>query len=204
LATASESTISGRPSRPGRRRAARRPVFAARGFGDQLGHREPLRRRPAELLRVVEREALELVLLADRAVQVEQHQPGLGVLGAAAAGRVSADSDCSHSSKSALAKAITASSSSGSCATSLTSTREGCAKSDELTSRFSGDSGDMPGLITAAECDGGKPAPPRPPRWLGAPVSITRPPSRGTPSVAGPLFGGSRRVPSGLGCVRAV
>jgi hypothetical protein len=44
-----------------------------------------LRRRPAELLRVVERQALELHLLAGRAIEVEQHQPGLGMLRAGAA-----------------------------------------------------------------------------------------------------------------------
>ena len=42
---------------------------------------------------------------------------------------VSCDSDCSHWLKSALAKAITASSSSGSCTTSLTSTPKRCSKS---------------------------------------------------------------------------
>ena len=60
-------------------------LLAARGLGDELRHREPLRSRPAELLGVVQREALELVLLAGGAVQVEQHQPRLGMLGAAAA-----------------------------------------------------------------------------------------------------------------------
>ena len=44
-------------------------------------------------------------------------------------GRSARDSDCSHCSKSALANAITASSSSGSCATSLTSTANGLPKS---------------------------------------------------------------------------
>ena len=39
-------------------------------------------------VRIVERQALKLVLLADRPVQVEQHQPGLGVLGAAAGSKM--------------------------------------------------------------------------------------------------------------------
>ena len=59
------------------------PIFARR-LGNELGHREPLRRGPAELLRVVEGQAFELLLLADRAVQIEQHQPGLGMLRALA------------------------------------------------------------------------------------------------------------------------
>eukprot|EP01137_Pigoraptor_chileana_P033518 Opistho-2@24509 len=48
--------------------------------GHQLGDREPLRRRPAEALHVVERQALERRLLPGGAVQVEQHEPGLRVV----------------------------------------------------------------------------------------------------------------------------
>ena len=65
--------------------ARARPLLADR-LGDQARDREPLRRRPAEALGVVERQALELVLLADRAVQVEQDEPGLRMLLAQAAG----------------------------------------------------------------------------------------------------------------------
>ena len=66
-------------------------------------------------------------------------------------GRVSCETDCSHCSKSALAKAITASSSSGSCTASLTSTANGWPKSAPLVSvvNVRGDSGETPGVITA-------------------------------------------------------
>ena len=66
--------------------AVRRHRLVGQRVGHQLGQRIPLRRRPAELLRVVQRQALEALLLAGGAVQVEQHQPGLGMLGACAAG----------------------------------------------------------------------------------------------------------------------
>jgi hypothetical protein len=65
--------------------AARARTLFADGLGNQARNREPLRRRPAEALCVVERQALELVLLADRTVQVEQDQPGFGMLLARAA-----------------------------------------------------------------------------------------------------------------------
>ena len=50
------------------------------GLGHQLGQREPLRRGPAELLRVFVGQRLELGRLADGAIQIEQHQPGLRML----------------------------------------------------------------------------------------------------------------------------
>ena len=87
-ATASMSSSSGQTqptSPPAHAAAALGTGRVCHRVGDQLGQREPLRRRPAELLRVVERQALELVLLAGGAVQVEQHQPGLGMLRAGAA-----------------------------------------------------------------------------------------------------------------------
>jgi hypothetical protein len=63
---------------------SREPLLARRLVGQRVGHqlgqRIPLRRRPAELLRVVDRQAFEALLLAGGAVQVEQHQPGFGVL----------------------------------------------------------------------------------------------------------------------------
>ena len=62
------------------------PRFVGNGVGDELGQRIPLRRRPAELLRVFDRQGLEVLLLSGGAVEVEQHEPGFGVLGAAAVG----------------------------------------------------------------------------------------------------------------------
>mmetsp|Transcript_5838 Transcript_5838/g.22817 ORF Transcript_5838/g.22817 Transcript_5838/m.22817 type:complete len:679 (-) Transcript_5838:6880-8916(-) len=63
----------------------RRAPGLAGGLGDQLGHREPLRRGQAELLGVLDRQHLELALGAGGPVVVEQHQPGLAVQIAAAA-----------------------------------------------------------------------------------------------------------------------
>ncbi|MBK7062270.1 MAG: hypothetical protein IPH51_17960 [Rubrivivax sp.] len=67
------------PSRPTLPRSAVARAIFGDGVGDHLGQGIPLRRRPAELLGVVERQALEALLLAGGAVEVEQHQPGLGV-----------------------------------------------------------------------------------------------------------------------------
>jgi len=55
------------------------------GLGNQLGQREPLRRRRAELMDVVDRQRLEPGVLPGGAMQVEQHQPGVGMLCARAA-----------------------------------------------------------------------------------------------------------------------
>ena len=66
-------------------RAAARGAFLLHRLGHQLGQREPLRRGQPELLGVVVGQLLELALLAGRPVQVEQHQPGLGVIVARAA-----------------------------------------------------------------------------------------------------------------------
>ncbi len=53
------------------------------GVGHHFGHGEPLRGRPSEALHVVHGEAVEFWLLADRAVQVKEHQPGFCVVDSA-------------------------------------------------------------------------------------------------------------------------
>jgi hypothetical protein len=51
-----------------------------------VGQRHPLRRRAAQAARELDRRGLEAVLLARGAIQVEQRQPGLVMVGASALG----------------------------------------------------------------------------------------------------------------------
>ena len=98
---------------------------SARDLGDATGSRNHCGSATSRAAGLVQRQALELVLLADRAIPVEAHQPGLGVLPARRQGLVS-PRHAARWFEVGVGEAITASSRvPGSCATSLTSTAAG-------------------------------------------------------------------------------